>query len=99
MECIRLCGQRLHVDFAGPFEPENIAGHTYLIGFIDAYSGFAFVYGISYKDEATEKLKLTLAACAAAGHTVKEIYADSDVVFTDGYFRDACIERYLWVQR
>jgi transposase InsO family protein len=89
------CGQRVHVDFAGPFEKDAMHGHVFLIGFIDAYSNRVHIFGISYKDEATAKLKIVLAHYEAAGYPIQQLCADSDAVFTDGSFADVCVERFV----
>ena len=89
------CGQRVHVDFAGPFEKDAMHGHVFLIGFIDAYSNKVHIFGISYKDEATAKLKIVLAHYEAAGYPIQQLCADSDAVFTDGSFADVCVEKFV----
>ncbi|MCP4088495.1 MAG: transposase family protein [Gammaproteobacteria bacterium] len=53
---IKTPGEMVHIDLAGPFEPD-VYGKTYLMVFIDEATRFKSVFGLKTKNEACKQLK------------------------------------------
>ncbi|UYV62445.1 hypothetical protein LAZ67_2000623 [Cordylochernes scorpioides] len=49
--------ERLHVDLCGPMKEESLSGNKYMMVAVDQYSRKYFVNFLSFKDEASNKLK------------------------------------------
>ena len=77
---------------------DGVGGITYCIGFLDVHSGFAHIYFMKKKSEATNMLLKLIAKYRQHGYIIKRVHADNASEYTaeeEVLWRDVCRQKQI----
>ena len=88
----------VHIDLAGPIDPESIDGHKYALNCVDSFSGLICVYFMKQKSDACDAFKQYIADIAPYG-TIKSVRSDQGGEFISEKFVSMLIQNKIRHER
>jgi hypothetical protein len=89
-----LPGQLLHMDTVGPSWVRSMGGKRYVLGIVDDYSCYSWVFFLESKDEVFEHFQsLALRLNNEHPNCLKAIRSHNDTEFRNASFDQFCLER------
>ena len=88
----------VHIDLAGPIDPEGIDGHKYALNCVDSFTGLICVYFLKQKSDACDAFKQYIADMALYG-TIKSVRSDQGGEFISEKFVSMLIQNKIRHER
>lgn len=88
------CGELVHFDTVGPFETKSVGGCSYLIVFVDDYSGMIFVYPMKQKSEAVTSTKWMTTIANQQNHQITAFRSDNAREYTGSEMNDYLLDHH-----
>ena len=88
----------VHIDLAGPIDPESIDGHKYALNCVHRFSGLICVYFMKQKSDACDAFKQYIADIAPYG-TIKSVRSDQGGEFISEKFVSMLIQNKIRHER